>query len=340
MRIMFVGDISLGEYYPSFGHGPKTFAKSGDLFSKVKPIFEQADFVVGNLEAAITSIGLDESEPESVVLRGEPESAHQLAGAGFKILQVANNHTVQHGDDGFTDTIDSLAKLGIHSVGESDEDLVVIENKGKTYGFVAASDVPDNTYKQQNKYNRLNDDFINSLSNYVKKVDHLIVLLHWGLEASTTPLVYQRELADKLYDIGVRVIIGSHPHLFYEIEKKENFVIAYSLGNFVFDLCWDKRMLKSGILDVQFLDDDIAVKMWPVELRRNGCLPSPSGTFVDVFDKYISYDLGSKMDKQLLRKNIYFASRLFIGNTGLKLKFFLRKFLRLGENIFCKKQVG
>jgi len=91
MRIMFVGDINLGEYYTSFGHGPKTYLKSGNVFSEVESILSMADIVVGNLEAPLTNANLDLNDPESIVLRGDPNAAEILYEAGFRVLQVANS---------------------------------------------------------------------------------------------------------------------------------------------------------------------------------------------------------------------------------------------------------
>jgi len=330
MRIMFVGDISLGEYYPSFGHGPKSYAKNNKIFDLVNPIFQKADFVVGNLEAALTNFGYDQNDPERVVLMGDPVTAsEQLVESGFKILQIANNHTVQHDLDGFKETLDTLESSSIQAVGLLGEELVTVNADNKSFGFMAASDVPDNTYKDQAQYNKLNDDFISRVAQEVKKVDHLIVMLHWGLEASTSPLPYQRSLVDNLYKLGVRAIIGSHPHLFYEIEKRDNFVVAYSLGNFVFDLCWDKRLTKSGILDIEFNDNDISVRMWPVELRKNGCLPTPNSESIEIQKCLKYYNLGNKMNYQLIRKNIYFLKNILKGNTRLKARFFLNKIFNL-----------
>jgi len=36
MRIMFVGDISLGEYYTCFGHGPRSYLEHPDVFENVR----------------------------------------------------------------------------------------------------------------------------------------------------------------------------------------------------------------------------------------------------------------------------------------------------------------
>lgn len=55
MRIMFVGDINLGEYYTSFGHGSGSYLEHSDVFEHVQDLFNQADLVVGNLEAPLTT---------------------------------------------------------------------------------------------------------------------------------------------------------------------------------------------------------------------------------------------------------------------------------------------
>lgn len=247
---MFVGDINLGEYYTNFGNGPGTFAKTGDPFSGVEHIFKQADLIGGNLEASICSIGLVPDEPESVVLRAAPDTAKLLQKHNIKVLQVANNHSVQHGRESFKENLTILEKHGLDYVGLRGAKPTIYELDGIKIGFLAASDVPDNTDKQQILYQRLDETFFQLVEAAVPTVDHLIVMLHWGLEESTVPLPYQRELAKKLKAAGVRIVVGSHPHLFYEIESDDDFVCAYSLGNFVFDLCWDKRLLKSGILEV------------------------------------------------------------------------------------------
>ncbi len=323
-RIMFVGDISLGEYYTSFGHGPRTYLENNNVFEKVQDIFSQADMVVGNLEAPLTNANFDPKEPESMVLRGDPKHASLLYQAGFRVLQVANNHTVQHGQEGFDETVKVLEASGIKAIGLKDQGLTVITVKGESVGFLAASDVPDNTDKSQTSYQPLDQTFTERVLASVDKVDHLFVLLHWGLEASTSPLPYQREYIEELYRAGVRGVIGSHPHLFYEIWRKSNFIAAPSLGDFVFDLGWDERLLQSGILDVSFHKILLDANVWPVHLEHNGCLPSPREP-LKLKESITLYHLGDNMNGELPRKLLYFLKNFHLGNTKLKIKFFMRK---------------
>ncbi|PHR27536.1 MAG: hypothetical protein COA36_08880 [Desulfotalea sp.] len=328
MRIMFVGDLNLGEYYPSFGHGPGTFANTSYIFANVQSIFDRADFVIGNLEAPITSRNIHKSEVERTVLKVQPAHAYQLKNAGFGLLQVSNNHMLQHSDEGFDDSLKTLTHLGISAIGLNNSPPVMLEQNGLRIGILAASDVPDNTNKQQTKYQCLDESFIERVKSEVTNFDHLIVLLHWGLEASTSPLLYQRQIADSFYQAGVSAVVGNHPHLFYEIEKRDNFICAYSLGNFVFDLCWDKRMVKTGILDLKLSKNNIYGKFWPIEIKKNGCLPTPSGEPEDINKTLIHYNLRKKMRFQQIRKSIYLILNLCRGNSLLKIKFIIEKLSR------------
>ncbi len=329
MKLLFVGDINLGEYYLSFGHGPGTYAGDNDVFQGVQDVFDSADLLVGNLEAAITNHDLDQTDPESMVLRVNPDTARQLQTAGFDVLQVANNHTVQHGDKGFEDTLQTLNDLGIEAVGLNNQKTLVIERDGQRFGFLAASDVPDNTDTVQLKYQRLDDEFIDFIESETATVDHMIVMLHWGLEASTSPLPYQVALAERLRQSGVRAIIGSHPHLFYKIDKSEQFVSAYSLGNFVFDLCWDDRMTQTGILELEFDEHSLSARVWPVTITKNGCLPVPAESPEEIQDSVNLYDLGPSMDKQPLRKVTYMLKNIARGNLPLKTRFLTSKITKL-----------
>ena len=329
MKIMFVGDLNLGEYYTGFGHGPQSYAfdSSRSVFDKVEAIFASADLVVGNLEAPITRNNHNPDDPECCVLKVDPSVAHQLSDAGIGLVQVANNHTVQHGDYGFTDTLSALDALGVSYVGCNNQNAVVIDTNGRRIAFFAASDVPDNTDKQQNHYQRLNEEFITRVENSVASYDDVVVMMHWGLESSTKPLPYQREIAVRLKTAGVRAVIGSHPHLFYEVEVDVGFVCAYSLGNFVFDLCWDARMLKSAILEIDFSQKPLLCKLWPVKIEEDGCLPSPTADAIELNSNYELYDLGASMSWQLLKKTTSFLINIFKGNTRLKVRFFTNKIL-------------
>lgn len=327
MRILFVGDINIGEYYLTFGHGPRSKIKSDDIFQGVRSLFNEADIIAGNLEAPLTNHNYNSKNPESSVLRGDPLNAKYLREVGFNVLQVANNHTVQHGPEGFNETLSVLNSNNIIAVGLSGQKTQSITIDGVSVGFLAASDVPDNTDKNQRCYQVLDERFVSKVKLGVTEVDHLFVMLHWGLEESTQPMEYQRRLVDRFKALGVRGVIGSHPHLFYEIWGDNTFVAAPSLGNFVFDLCWDSRLVKSGILDIKIENSLLQMKVWPVDIKDYGSMPTLSGQALSLDNPIRLYDLGKSMSFQQVKKVIFFLGHFFKGNFVLKMKFFYRKML-------------
>ena len=71
-----------------------------------------------------------------------------------------------------------------------------------------------------------------------------ISCMHWGIEYQTIQNKEQEDLADFLFENGVDIILGNHPHVLQPMEKrsvtledgtvKDCFVI-YALGNFICD---------------------------------------------------------------------------------------------------------
>lgn len=332
MRLMFVGDISLGEHFFSFGHGPRTVIESGHfVFENVAKVLSQADFVIGNLEGPLSDIGYSPMNPTSRVFRGSPSSVAQLKRAGFTILSVANNHSLQHGGACFEDTVWNLEQAGIKVAGLSDKgklgiSSIVIDGDGARFCVIAASAVPDNERVEQDEYNRSSPELICSEIHSIKdKCDFVIIILHWGVEGHTAAGDDQKNLANLFVECGATIVVGHHPHVFFEIEYKVNTLVAYSLGNFVFDLPWDWRLRKSGILDVDIDKDGriLDVRVWPVALNTNG-VPELTGKSIHIDpaeESYFLYKNKGNLKYQWFHKAIYLFAFLWKGRTFVKLRF-------------------
>ena len=329
---MFVGDISLGEHFFSFGHGPRTFVESGRfIFENVAHVFSQADFVIGNLEGPLSDIGYAPMKPTSRVFRGSPSSVGQLKRAGVNILSMANNHSLQHGCACFVDTVKNLERAEINVAGLSDKDKlgissIVIDGKGARFGVIAASAVPDNERADQDEYNRLSSELIcNEIQSIKGKCDFVIIILHWGVEGHAAAGDDQKNLANLFVECGATIVVGHHPHVFFEIDYKVNTLVAYSLGNFVFDLPWDWRLRKSGIIDVDIDKDGriLDVRVWPVTLSTHG-VPGVTGKPVQLFpaeESYFLYKNEGNLKYQWFHKAIYLLAFLWKGRTFVKLRF-------------------
>ncbi len=65
--------------------------------------------------------------------------------------------------------------------------------------------------------------------------DLVVVSFHWGTEREYTAEGRQRELARFSIDCGADLVLGHHPHVIQGFEVYKGKLIAYSLGNFVFN---------------------------------------------------------------------------------------------------------
>lgn len=203
------------------------------------------------------------------MLRGNPYFVNQLLNSNFKLVNIANNHIQQHGDPPFYNTIEILKQNKIKIIGFDDLQPQIIESKGIKLGFFGYSLRPEeNTlkvlYSQGNKKKVISD--INRIK---KKVDYIIISLHWGDEYINLPSISQINFAHDIIDAGADIILGHHPHVLQPVEKYKGGIIAYSLGNFVSDMC-SEITKKSMILKIIFNQNQTKkVELIPVCINKN-----------------------------------------------------------------------
>jgi poly-gamma-glutamate synthesis protein (capsule biosynthesis protein) len=174
------------------------------------------------------------------------ELAYDLIELGFDVMNIANNHMIDTGAAGLTNTINFLRSLDVTVIGDylnSGElyEIKVVERGGIRVGFLA--------YTYSTNGLRLpagseiiipyyNDDelIISQIAKAKEVADAVIVSMHWGDEDSFTPNTTQRRLARLMADHGVLAVIGHHPHVLQPIEWIEGsgggrMLCVYSLGN-------------------------------------------------------------------------------------------------------------
>ncbi|HEY5269195.1 MAG TPA: CapA family protein [Anaerolineales bacterium] len=243
-----VGDIMLARTV-----GDQVQAQGPEIvFAGVQSVLDSADVLVGNLECALTAGG--QPQPKSYPFAAPPETAQALALAGFDVLSLANNHAMDYGYAGLQDTQNYLGQYNIATVGAGANDAeahapVILERNGLRLAFLAYLDVPEENFgfdartwiatASQPGIAWANLDQITTDVTAAKlKADLVIVLLHAGNEITTVINNInndQRLEAHTAIDAGAALVIGSHPHILQAIEKYHGGLIAYSLGNFVFD---------------------------------------------------------------------------------------------------------
>lgn len=212
------------------------------LFDDVKNVLEDADLAVGNLECPLSRRGLRSAKPFS--FRGDPECAAALARAGFDVLTLANNHSLDFGRAALSDTISALVESKITPVGAGRSGreasrATIVEVKGLRIAFVAYCDLfVEGTTPRDDAVGISTGDeqrLLNAIREARTRSDVVIALVHWGAEYKQRPTQRQRDLAAQCLEAGAAAVVGAHPHVLQPVAFKNNTLVAYSLGNFVFD---------------------------------------------------------------------------------------------------------
>lgn len=253
-----VGDIMLGDRPLMVGFGVRSCIEASDSydpFEGVRDFLNTHDLVFGNLESIISDCDLEEEDYRSIQMRGPCKSIELIRKSGFNLLSVANNHMMQHGVGGFNETVHLLKENEIEPLGcinQKGKVLAVFkEVKGRKFGFMGFSLRPER-YAFEARYARYEfEEILQEVRDIKSQCDFLIVSLHWGDEYISRPSQKQIRQARLLADEGVSLIVGHHPHVVQGVERYNNSVIAYSLGNFIFDVR-QKRLRQTVILVVEF----------------------------------------------------------------------------------------
>ena len=244
LSLLFVGDVMSHGPQINAARNPATDSYDYDAgFQFVKPIIEQHDISIANLE--VTHAGKPYSGYPQFSAPEELSAA--LMEAGFDVLLTCNNHSCDGGAKGVTRTLDVLDKLGIQHTGtfrnkaERDKNYPLMLNQN---GMKVA--ILNYTYST-NGISVAAPLIINYIDSAVIKKDvekakklgaeYLICTMHWGTEYQSLPNAYQKNWEKYCYDLGVDMVIGSHPHVIQPIQKKivnkEEKLTVYSMGNYV-----------------------------------------------------------------------------------------------------------
>ena len=206
-------------------------------FKAVESVLKCKDILFGNLETVLSNRG--KGAEKAVTLYASPDKASYLKEAGFDILNIANNHILDLGMEGFHNTLAALRQEELTFIGANDKpdsSYAILEKKGLRFGFLGYCEGANSLPKNEIWVNKIDQTQILKDIEFIKsECDLVIVSLHWGTENVFYPSPKQISLARRLIDNGASVILGHHSHVVQGIERYKHGLIAYSLGNFQFD---------------------------------------------------------------------------------------------------------
>ncbi len=240
-----VGDVALARELADRidTYGP------GYPFELVRHLIARADVSFANLEGVIGVRGAPVAK--SYVFRNPPEHIRALIDGGVDIVSLANNHTLDYGPDGLVDTMLAASTNGIAHVGAGVDEPsayvpALLNVNGVRLAFLAYANVPPEAAFDTRQLAAgpgkpgvawaTEEAVRRDVTAAKRRADHVIVSFHFGDEYRDAPNALQVSLARAAIDAGASVVLGHHPHVLQGIETYRGGVIAYSLGNFVFDL--------------------------------------------------------------------------------------------------------
>lgn len=215
------------------------------MFEYIKPISSKYDLAYYNQETILGGESLGYFNYPR--FNSPNEVGDALIDAGFNLVSLANNHTMDMGEEG---VINSVAYWSSKKnvVWDGQRNSLEERNKIRTYELNGINYAFFSYTTWTNGLNTpVGKEYLNNVYSPEKvkqdiekvrdKVDLIIVAMHWGDEYSSSISNDQQEIANFLSSLGVQVIIGSHPHVVQPVNYINNgktFVI-YSLGNFISD---------------------------------------------------------------------------------------------------------
>jgi poly-gamma-glutamate capsule biosynthesis protein CapA/YwtB (metallophosphatase superfamily) len=293
-----VGDVMLG-------WGVNALVQTVDPnapFARVRDVLSHADAVVGNLECSLSNRGVptkakspkDLKARREFLLRGSPDAALGLAQAGFAAMTLANNHTFDYGANALDDTLAALRDNGIATAGAGDNAAeawapAFFERRGMRFALIGLSSIIPRGYAAGKRTpgiapgrdmstGDVTAEYLRELGHAIRiarrQADVVIIYEHWGKELVSTPSADEERLAHAAIDDGATLVLGAHPHVLGPVERYGRGLIAFSLGNFVFDT-QPGVQTHSAILEITLRDGSVA-EWRAVPVRLQGGVPEPT----------------------------------------------------------------
>ncbi len=264
VTLVFAGDVMGHDSQINSAYDPDSRGYDySPNYKFIAPYIKHADVAIANLEVTLAG----------PPYKGYPQfsSPDQLAvalqEAGFDLLITANNHSLDRGKSGLIRTYNVLDSMNFLQAGiypsakeRALEHPLFFEKNGikiallnytygtngiKPTGGVIVNMIEPEIIREELAVARQHEP------------DFIIATMHWGNEYERNENAYQQQLTKMLFDNGVDLVVGSHPHVVQPIERfGEDQLVAYSLGNYISNQ--RKRYTDGGIMLEVTIEKDSA----------------------------------------------------------------------------------
>ena len=252
-------------------------------FIKIKSEIDKYDIVTANLEMPITYRGRAHAT-KPFTFRLHPDYAIHLKQLKIDLFTLANNHILDFGNIGMTDTISFIEKWGVKHTGagknltEARKPAVFNHKNTEIFFLSYCERPPDDFYATSRspgtaklKLNLIHED----IKKYKKHDNLVLISLHWGIEHNDYPDKYQVRIAHSIIDAGADAIIGHHPHVPQGIEIYNSKPIIYSLGNAIISF-YNKNYKNNIMVSLNYKGNNIkSLKIIPLASKYENIKSQP-----------------------------------------------------------------
>ncbi|MBU0493750.1 MAG: CapA family protein, partial [Chloroflexi bacterium] len=245
-------------------------------FQQALTLTQNADIACGNLELPLTDRP-GEATGAGYSFKGDPVAAQGVAGAGFDVVTLANNHMLDMGEGGLLDTMKHLESAGVGWVGAGRDSALahtawITDVRGVRVAFLGYNGVGATGHAAGSDYAGLAwldaDRMAADVRAAREQADVVVVNCHWGDEYTYRLDPARQAIVAALAEAGADVVVGHHPHNVQNVAYLDRTFVAYSLGNYVFDQDWSEE--SSQGLAVRLLVDQTdlrSVELVPLSIQ-------------------------------------------------------------------------
>lgn len=289
-RISAVGDIMLDR-------DVRTKIDRVGLAALVAPVRSmlKGNVVIGNLEGPFTT---NRSVARNTYLNFtfDPKWAPELQRLGFTHLSLANNHTLNFGTAGLASTKKYLLRAKLRYFGEPSRTQFtsrIVKMNGTRVALIG--------------YHGLSvsiDDTLAEIERLKARVDLIVVVPHWGAEYKLGIQPRLQQQARRLIDAGADIILGGHPHVIEPIEIYKGRLIAYSLGNFIFDQYWSTETQQGLVVSLTKIGKKLVVRLKPVVAKQAVVSPASPSVRTNILNRMADASVVTESQRRAIRTGV------------------------------------
>lgn len=249
------------------------------MFSYLSTYLADSDYSAANLDATLSGTDHGNAYTGSPNFNAPDAIADDARKAGFDLLLTGNEHCNDYGTYGLKRTLDILKNRGLDTLGTTgtpgEAKYIVKDLNGIRVGMICYTQADTGSGRDTPTVNGaaldssaaglLNcfdyselDAFYEEMTEHIAAMkadgaEAIVLFMHWGAEYSLDVGKNQVEIAQKMCDLGVDVIAGTHTHTVQPVElltsttdPAHTTVCMYSVGNLVSNQRANNSAMKTG----------------------------------------------------------------------------------------------